>query len=70
MGCKLSVSVIHPESIVNKIKESMSPTLKKTKSSSKVSPDAIKKEESNDLEEIPDSPGSVDSYKTLYLDSP
>ena len=31
MGCKLSVSVVHPESIVNKIKETMSPNSKRSR---------------------------------------
>lgn len=78
MGCKLSVSVIHPESIVNKIKETMSPTLKKTKCNNKIAPEDIKNEESNEEsnkeldtpEETPGSPDSLDIYKTIYLDSP
>jgi len=70
MGCKLSVSVIHPESIVNKIKESMSPTSKKIKTKKKIIPEEIKNEESDAPEETPDSPDSLDSYKTIYLDSP
>jgi len=69
MGCKLSVSVIHPESIVKKIKETMSPTLKKTKSNNKIAPEDIKNEEDTP-EETPDSPDSLDIYKTIYLDSP
>ena len=70
MGCKLSVSVIHPESIVNKIKETMSPTLKKTKSKNKIAPEDIENEESDTPEETPGSPDSLDIYKTIYLDSP
>ena len=70
MGCKLSVSVIHPESIVNKIKESMSPTSKKMKTKKKITPEEINIDESDAPEETPDSPDSIDIYKTIYLDSP
>lgn len=70
MGCKLSVSVVHPESIVNKIKESMSPTSKRSRKMSdpsiKIAPDNLEQRE-----QAPESPGSsVDIYKTIYIDSP
>jgi len=69
MGCKLSVSVVHPENIVKKIKESMSPTskrsLKKTDSNIKVKP-----ESPPSSPDPPDSPESIDIYKTIYVDSP
>ena len=65
MGCKLTVKVIHPESIVKKIKETMSPTLKKkrkiSESTSIVTPNNYNKE-------VFDS--DSDSYKTIYIDSP
>ena len=72
MGCKLSVSVIHPESIVNKIKETMSPT---SKSDRKLSNPKMKlsEERPSSPESKPavlDSPDSSDSYKTIYVDSP
>ena len=70
MGCKLSVSVIHPESIVNKIKETMSPTINKTKPNNKITPKESNDEESTTLEETPGSPDSIDIYKTIYIDSP
>ena len=80
MGCKLSVSVVHPESIVNKIKETMSPTSKRRRKMSdpsiKVSPEFENKAETEsprstkDNEGPPGSPDSVDIYKTIYLDSP
>ena len=69
MGCKLSVSVVHPESIVNRIKETMSPLKKNRKMSDpdiKIAPD----DQLSTRSEIPASPGSVDTYKTIYLDSP
>ena len=80
MGCKLSVSVVHPESIVNKIKETMSPNSKRSRKMSepniKVSPEpeSDAKTESprstTDNDEPPSSPDSIDIYKTIYLDSP
>jgi len=69
MGCKLSVSVVHPESIVNRIKETMSPSKKNRKMSDpdiKIAPD----DQLSTRSEIPASPDSVDTYKTIYLDSP
>jgi len=73
MGCKLSVRVIHPESIVNKIKESMSPTSKRRRKISdpniKVSPEP-EAEYTKDNDDPPDSPDSLDTYKTINLDSP
>ena len=77
MGCKLSVSVVHPESIVNRIKETMSPSKKNRKMSDpdiKIAPDPDIKIAPDDRlstrSEIPASPDSVDTYKTIYLDSP
>tara|TARA_A100001015_G_C15000440_1_gene718227 strand:+ start:556 stop:741 length:186 start_codon:yes stop_codon:yes gene_type:complete len=60
MGCKLSISVIHPESIVNKIKKSISPKqiIKK--------PSQVKPKDPTP----PASPESTDTYETIYLDSP
>lgn len=73
MGCKLSVSVVHPESIVNKIKESISPTSKRTRKISdtniKISPEP-EAEYTKDNDKPPDSPDSLDTYKTINLDSP
>ena len=70
MGCKLSVSVVHPESIVNKIKETMSPSSKKNRKMSdpdiKIAPD----KQLTTRSEIPASPDSLDSYKTIYIDTP
>lgn len=69
MGCKLSVSVVHPESIVNKIKESMSPNSKRCR---KMSDPNIKIEPEENIkpkDKIPDSPdSSIDIYKTIYID--
>ena len=86
MGCKLSVSVVHPESIVNKIKETMSPTSKRSRKISepniKVSPEPESESETEtprsttgprsttDNDDPPSSPDSIDIYKTIYLDSP
>jgi len=73
MGCKLSVSVIHPEGIVKKIKETMSPKVKEIKCNNKVSPEDTtdgQVEENTDEDKTPDSPCSIDIYKTIYLDSP
>ena len=80
MGCKLSVSVVHPENIVNKIKESMSPKSKRSRKISdpnlNVSPGPEAETETEtprctkDNEDPPGSPDSVDIYKTIYLDSP
>ncbi len=80
MGCKLSVSVVHPESIVKKIKESMSPTSKRRRKKEepniKVSPDPEAEAETEstpsttDNDDPPGSPDSLDIYKTIYLDSP
>ena len=71
MGCKLSVSVVHPESIVNKIKESMSPKCKREKT---ISPPEINiKTEipraTNSSVDIPGTPDSLDIYKTISIDS-
>ena len=72
MGCKLSVSVIHPESIVNKIKETMSPISKNDRKLSnpkiKLSEERPSSPESEQA--VLDSPDSSDSYKTIYVDSP
>lgn len=79
MGCKLSVSVVHPESIVNKIKETMSPTSKRRRKISdpniKVSPEPEAEAENESTPSIVDttetlSPDSLDTYKTINLDSP
>lgn len=81
MGCRLSVSVVHPESIVNKIKESMSPKCKREKMipppeiniktdiprPSKPSIDIPGTPESVD---VPKTPESLDIYKTISIDSP
>lgn len=65
MGCKLSVSVVHPESMINKIRESLSPK-QKTKTVGKVDTTCGPSKPAP-----PDSPdSSVDIYKTIYLDSP
>lgn len=70
MGCKLSVSVVHPESIVNRIKETMSPSSKKNRKMSdpdiKIAPD----DQLSTTSEIPTIPDSVDTYETIYIDTP
>lgn len=68
MGCKLSISVVHPESIVKKIKESISP---KANHSKKPSPTKIiSKHKPQHPDSIIDSPKSLDEYETIFIDSP
>ena len=73
MGCKLSVSVVHPESIVNKIKESISPTSKRTRKISdtniKISPEP-EAEYTKDNDKPPDSPDSLDTVSYTHLTLP
>lgn len=65
MGCKLSVSVVHPESVLKTLKERMSPNFTKKNSKTQIEKDEkIKKAKKRP----PDSPDSDDSYKTIYLD--
>ena len=66
MGCKLSISVVHPESIVNKIKESISPKIKQSR---KVSPSNIVVEHNPLEKNISKSPKSEEEYE-IYIDSP
>lgn len=65
MGCKLSVSVVHPESVLKTLKERMSPNFTKKSSKPKI-------EDEKNVKKVkkrpPDSPDSIDIYKTIYLD--
>ena len=68
MGCKLSISVVHPESIVKKIKESISPKANHSKKTSP--PKIITKPKPQNPDYIIDSPKSLDEYETIFIDSP